>query len=319
MHRDPRFEAVDVGIGDGHATAQSVMHATVAGRAMAVDAVDVVHELRDRLTARAATDGTIDDLGAFHSLWFTGPDGMRGELTLIVDPASKVSTSLLDADAVLGVLGQTDDLAGRTVVDLTSTTPHDATRIHTAVKAAGGRSLIGAVMATPPMVGTGNSLVLYSGDRAAFDEHRSLLAALGGDPAWVDDEPGAAALLDLAMLDLFYGSVTAFVHAAALAGADGRSAREFLPYARATFDLAADTAVELADDLDAGRYPGEDNGLAMMLRGADHIVDASVAEGLDPAVPELTRRLMRAAVDDGHGTEGYGRIVDGIRGRQSRS
>jgi hypothetical protein len=35
--------------------------------------------------ARRATDGMVEDLGAFHSLWFTDPDGMRGELTLIVD------------------------------------------------------------------------------------------------------------------------------------------------------------------------------------------------------------------------------------------
>ena len=34
-----------------------------------------------------ASNGTIEDLGAFHALWFTDPDGMRGELTLIVDPA----------------------------------------------------------------------------------------------------------------------------------------------------------------------------------------------------------------------------------------
>jgi catechol 2,3-dioxygenase-like lactoylglutathione lyase family enzyme len=42
--------------------------------------------LRDRLMARDASDGTVEDLGAFHSLWFEDPDGMRGELTLIVDP-----------------------------------------------------------------------------------------------------------------------------------------------------------------------------------------------------------------------------------------
>ena len=41
------------------------------------------HAIRDRLIARGATDGTIEDLGAFHSLWFTDPDGMSGELTLI--------------------------------------------------------------------------------------------------------------------------------------------------------------------------------------------------------------------------------------------
>ena len=42
--------------------------------------------LRHRLAERGATDGAIEDLGAFHSLWFTDPDGMHGEVTLIVDP-----------------------------------------------------------------------------------------------------------------------------------------------------------------------------------------------------------------------------------------
>jgi catechol 2,3-dioxygenase-like lactoylglutathione lyase family enzyme len=43
--------------------------------------------VRDRLVARGAGDGTVEDLGAFHSLWFEDPDGMRGEVTVIVDPA----------------------------------------------------------------------------------------------------------------------------------------------------------------------------------------------------------------------------------------
>jgi catechol 2,3-dioxygenase-like lactoylglutathione lyase family enzyme len=39
----------------------------------------------DRLTRCDASDGTIEDLGAFRSIWFTDPDGMRGEIILIVD------------------------------------------------------------------------------------------------------------------------------------------------------------------------------------------------------------------------------------------
>jgi hypothetical protein len=41
--------------------------------------------LRRRLQLRGATDGRVDDLGAFHTLWFSDPDGMQGGLTLIVD------------------------------------------------------------------------------------------------------------------------------------------------------------------------------------------------------------------------------------------
>ena len=43
--------------------------------------------IRDRLVARGATDGTVEDLGAFHSLWFDDPDGMRVEIVVIVDDA----------------------------------------------------------------------------------------------------------------------------------------------------------------------------------------------------------------------------------------
>jgi catechol 2,3-dioxygenase-like lactoylglutathione lyase family enzyme len=42
-------------------------------------------ELRRRLVEAGASDGKVEDLGAFHSLWFQDPDGMRGELTLLLD------------------------------------------------------------------------------------------------------------------------------------------------------------------------------------------------------------------------------------------
>ena len=39
----------------------------------------------ERLVRRGATDGAVEDLGAFHSVWFDDPDGMRVELVVIVD------------------------------------------------------------------------------------------------------------------------------------------------------------------------------------------------------------------------------------------
>lgn len=46
-------------------------------------------EIRSRLIACGASAGVVEDLGAFHSLWFEDPDGMRAELTVIVDPTLK--------------------------------------------------------------------------------------------------------------------------------------------------------------------------------------------------------------------------------------
>jgi catechol 2,3-dioxygenase-like lactoylglutathione lyase family enzyme len=43
--------------------------------------------LRQRLVACGASDGSVDDLGAFRTLWFRDPDGLRVELTLVIEPS----------------------------------------------------------------------------------------------------------------------------------------------------------------------------------------------------------------------------------------
>jgi len=42
-------------------------------------------EIRHRLVRCGASDGAVDDMGPFRTLSFEDPDGMRGELTLIID------------------------------------------------------------------------------------------------------------------------------------------------------------------------------------------------------------------------------------------
>jgi catechol 2,3-dioxygenase-like lactoylglutathione lyase family enzyme len=53
--------------------------------ALSASSTTTFETLRQRLVDREATDGAVDDLGAFHSLWFEDPDGMRVELTVTVD------------------------------------------------------------------------------------------------------------------------------------------------------------------------------------------------------------------------------------------
>ena len=51
----------------------------------------------------------------------------------------------------------------------------------------------------------------------------------------------------------------------------------------------------------------------MELAFLEHIVGASRARGVDPAVPETTRALTAAAVAAGHGKDGFSRVVDLLR------
>lgn len=74
-----------VGNGHGAALPDMFQRGHLDHIALTTTTADAFDELRQRLVLRGASDGAVEDLGAFHSLWFTDPDGMRAELTWIVD------------------------------------------------------------------------------------------------------------------------------------------------------------------------------------------------------------------------------------------
>jgi catechol 2,3-dioxygenase-like lactoylglutathione lyase family enzyme len=73
--------------GNAHGTASPTMFARGHLDHLALTAASKASFLaiRDRLVARDASDGTVEDLGPFHSVWFNDPDGMRVEVVVIVD------------------------------------------------------------------------------------------------------------------------------------------------------------------------------------------------------------------------------------------
>ena len=52
--------------------------------ALVADSKQSFQRVRERLLERGVSTGAVEDLGAFHSLWFEDPDGMQIELTVIV-------------------------------------------------------------------------------------------------------------------------------------------------------------------------------------------------------------------------------------------
>jgi 3-hydroxyisobutyrate dehydrogenase-like beta-hydroxyacid dehydrogenase len=221
---------------------------------------------------------------------------------------------VLDTAAVEAVLDAARPaIGGATIVNLTSSTPEEARAVAAAAEEAGARYLDGAIMVPTPLIGTPNASVLYSGEAAVLDTHRGTLAAIGGGLDLVGTDPGLASLLDLGMLDVFFAGMTSFLHAAAMVGSDGISATAFQPYAEQIVDVLKGSLAGLAADVDAGSYPGHEDNLDMELAALEHIVTASAARGIDVSVPHASRRLAAAAVDAGHGRDGFARIFDAMR------
>lgn len=82
-------------------------------------------------------------------------------------------------------------------------------------------------MATPAMIGTPASTVLYSGSQRLFDDFRNLFE-LWGAPEYFGDDAGMASLYDVALLSGMYVMFAGVLHGAAMVGASGVPAKEFV-------------------------------------------------------------------------------------------
>jgi len=237
-----------------------------------------------------------------------------------LEAAELVILSLTDYAAMDAILdGAADALAGRTLVNLSSDTP-DRTREAAAWATAHGAAFLTGGMMTPaPTVGTDEAYAYYSGPRDVFDRHADVLGELAA-PRYVGADAGLAQLLYQAQLDVFLTALSALMHATALVGSAGVSARDFLPEALTTLaDIPAmltagdSTPAGVGEQIDAGLHPGHLSTSTVMGATADHVVAASAAAGIDVGLPRAVQAHYRRAIDAGHGGDNWTRIIDGIR------
>ncbi|GAA1562861.1 NAD(P)-binding domain-containing protein [Kribbella hippodromi] len=194
------------------------------------------------------------------------------------------------------------DLTGRTVVNLTNSTPEQARNTARWATEAGARYLDGGIMAVPAMIGGPAAFIFYSGAEDAFEQHSADLSVLGR-PAFVGADPGLAALYDIALLSAMYGMFGGAQHALALAESERVPAvgftNEFLvPWLTAMLG----SLPRMAQDLDDGPAPGAaGSNLAMQSAAYGNLIDASTAQGVDPALLVPMGELLRKTVAAGHG------------------
>ncbi|MCQ8768911.1 NAD(P)-dependent oxidoreductase [Streptomyces telluris] len=224
-----------------------------------------------------------------------------------------VLACLSDYDAVHGLLGPlAGGLRGRTLVNLTSGTPEQARASASWAAGHGIGYLDGAIMSTPPGIGSPAVMLLYSGSPQAFAEHRETLASLG-DPVGLGDDAGAASLYDTALLGMMWATLGGWLQGVALTGADGVDAVTFTPVAIRWTAAVNGFMSTYAPQVDAGVYPGDDATLDVHLGAIEHFVHASAARGLDPALPGLLKSSIERAVAAGHGGDGYARLIEAVR------
>lgn len=226
--------------------------------------------------------------------------------------APTVVVCLFDIASVHEVLDPVvDGLAGHRLINLTTTSPDGARELAAWAAAAGAEYLDGGIMATPPMIGTPQSGVLYSGSRHLFDDSHELLETWGA-AEYFGDDAGMASMYDLALLSGMYVMFAGFFHGAAMVGAAGVPAKEFATRAVAWLQAVLPALTEYAEVIDGGDYslPGQQS---LHFSDLTDILDASRQQGISTEVVDVVQRLIHRQIDAGHGRDGFARVIESIK------
>jgi 3-hydroxyisobutyrate dehydrogenase-like beta-hydroxyacid dehydrogenase len=229
-----------------------------------------------------------------------------------VEDADLIVVCLFDHASVHEVLDPlADRLAGRRLINLTTTSPDGARELARWAAGIGVDYLDGGIMATPEMIGTAQSSVLYSGSQQTYDFDRDVLE-LWGRTEYFGDDAGMASLYDLALLSAMYVMFAGFFHGAAMVGASGVPAKEFAARAAEWLRTVVFAITEYAEVIDGGDYsvPGQQS---LVFSDITDIVEASRAQGISTEVVDVVQRLIHRQIDAGHGSDGLARVIESIK------
>ncbi|MFI5624052.1 NAD(P)-dependent oxidoreductase [Nocardioides sp. NPDC051685] len=262
------------------------------------------------------------DAGRSVTVWNRTP----GRASDLVDRGAEEATSvsdaalaspvviacLIDHSSVVETLGPAAaQLRGRTLLNVTTTTPTESRELAAWAAENGVDYLDGAIMAIPAMIGSRASQIFYSGSRAAYDV---LLPTLDiwATSEFHGEDAGRASLVDLAMLSGMYQMFTGFFHGAAMVASMGMSAADFA--ARQAPFLAAMTEGfdGYAKVIDGGDYTvaGQQS---LEFSDLTHIVRASEEEGVDATPIAMVQALIGGQIAAGYGSEGLARVYESLR------
>ncbi|MET8830429.1 NAD(P)-binding domain-containing protein [Streptomyces sp. NPDC004610] len=221
-----------------------------------------------------------------------------------------VIVCVLDYDASDAILlPLADTLKGRTLINLTADTPARSRTAAAWAERHGIDYIDGAIMSPTFTIGTPSAVVLYSGPEGTYRAHRETLAALGGSHTHLGADPGRAAGFDLALLNIFWTSMSGLTHAFALAEAEGIDAVDLAPFALGIVGLLPESVADMAGKLDRGEFPADGSSIESNVATMNHIIHAAESRGMDPGPLGAVRPLAQAVIDAGHGTGNFARLT----------
>ncbi|MGK8525074.1 NAD(P)-dependent oxidoreductase [Nocardia asteroides] len=234
-------------------------------------------------------------------------------VTEAIDTDGPIIAVLLDHTSVHTTLDPVADrLAGRQLINLTSTSPAEARELAAWAARHNCDYLDGGIMAVPPMIGQPGATILYSGARSVFDAHRETLELLA-DADYFGDDAGFASTYDFALLATMYAMFGGFLHGAAMMRSVGVSAADFGRRATAWVTAMAQSLPHQGLVIDNADYTDPVQSIAFHKAAIDAINRASRDANVTLDFVAPLKTLLDRQVADGHGALGFERTFEELR------
>jgi 3-hydroxyisobutyrate dehydrogenase-like beta-hydroxyacid dehydrogenase len=217
---------------------------------------------------------------------------------------------LLDHASVRGRLEPVAaELKGKTVVNLTTTTPNQARESAAWAAEQGIPYLDGAIMAVPSMIGGAGARLLYSGDETAYAAAKPALDTLG-TAEYEGADPGLASLKDMALLAAMDLMFLGYVQAFAMMRTAGVTAAATAEEVEAWLGAMLPHGKGLAAIVDEGTYDTGGQSVDFDRFGIASLITASREQGVRADLLEPHQKLLEELAATGRGDSDWIRIID---------
>ena len=221
-----------------------------------------------------------------------------------VRSAELVLAALTDYAAVDDVLDAAGaELAGRTLVVLSTGTADEARRAAAVAEQHGAAYLDAGVQTAPDDIGTDRASFLFSGPREVYDRHCEVLQRLGG-VRYLGEAPEAAATWDLLLFGIWYDAQLGLLRALAAGRRGGPDLDELADAAVVQLGHVADAARSAAAEVRDQIYPRGPADLREHLAVLEQLEQVRAGGPLGTGGLADVRRRLEQAIAAGQGGRG---------------
>ena len=218
------------------------------------------------------------------------------------------------AEEILDAPGVMEALAGRVLVQLSNGGEADVRAQMARVRDAGGRMLSGGIMAYPRQIGRPETVILYAGDAAAFEEHRETLAALAGGQRFAGEDPAVQNAVYESAFGVYFAALCGFLENAALVADRGVPVGELAAVMPGMAALLLDHLADATRRIETGDFAGDQASTDTHLRRRR--APQACLRGARPAVPDGRRLpvVLPPGAQGGGRRRGHRRHLQAHRG-----